>query len=933
MKRFVICLILMSCSTIYSQNSVVQDWTLNFPPVFDYGNFAVVDMEKDNRGNLFITGFIRDYIDDNSDLITFKVILSTGIVEWVRVYNGIDNKDDYPIDLETDDHGNCFVAASKEKINNTNYIIVKYSSSGQKVLEMEQPNLISDLFVDNSGKIYVTGYATIQYDSLGNMEWNVTYSSSWGIGMTVDAFGNVYVAGTLDNADFLTIKYDHNGQEVWSRSYNDLQDRLYYVALDDEGNIYSAGANVGGNTGDFGFFIFKYDQQGNLLWYRKYPAIWAQISGFVLSPSGNVYITGSGYPVGSNGTEYITLKYNSVGGLNWVQHYNGFTDFYDIPADLKIDFNEDVYITGYSSFINHTDAVTLKYTSLGGSAWVNTTGDSSSITFGEKIVIDGSNDVYIALDNSPDYVRYYPSLLKLKTNGTKQWISDFKGFCQPSAMKQDIKGNSYITGWGGLNDEVKDFITMKCDSSGKIVWLRSYNGPDNTSDEASDIDIDEEGNVYVTGQSKGIGTGFDYATIKYDSSGNQKWIARYNGPAFLSDEAQKISLDKNGNVYVTGNSLNSNGNYDIATIKYNSFGQLQWVKRYNGFSNGLDVACGLETDAAGNVYVGGTSDSAGTLYNYLVIKYSSNGNILWTNRYNGPGNDGDWAKAMVLDDSENVYVTGWSVGNGTNTDYATVKYNTSGVKQWAARWDDPASSFDYAYDIAVDGNENVYITGVSQGMGTDNDYTTVKYNSLGEQQWAVPYNGQSNGSDVAYHVTLDYLGNVYVAGYSNNNTEYATIKYNGEGILQWNESYIIEDYLSTPTDLLVDNSGNVIVAGYSSQAGQEWIWSIVKYKQPGFLPSDIKTETNPPTEFVLYQNYPNPFNPSTRISWQSPVSSWQTLKIYDVLGNEVVTLVNEEKPTGNYEIIFDAKNLSSGVYFYKLQISSFVETKKMILLR
>ena len=88
-----------------------------------------------------------------------------------------------------------------------------------------------------------------------------------------------------------------------------------------------------------------------------------------------------------------------------------------------------------------------------------------------------------------------------------------------------------------------------------------------------------------------------------------------------------------------------------------------------------------------------------------------------------------------------------------------------------------------------------------------------------------------------------------------------------------------------------------------------------------------------PVTFNLYQNYPNPFNPTTKISWQSTVSSWQTLKVYDVLGNEVATLVNEEKPAGSYEVNFDAEGLSSGIYFYKLQAGSFVETKKMILLR
>ncbi len=92
-------------------------------------------------------------------------------------------------------------------------------------------------------------------------------------------------------------------------------------------------------------------------------------------------------------------------------------------------------------------------------------------------------------------------------------------------------------------------------------------------------------------------------------------------------------------------------------------------------------------------------------------------------------------------------------------------------------------------------------------------------------------------------------------------------------------------------------------------------------------------ETKSPIRFSLSQNYPNPFNPGTKISWQSSVSSHQTLKVYDILGNEVATLVDEYRNAGNYEIEFDASELSSGIYFYKLSAGSFVETKKMILLR
>jgi photosystem II stability/assembly factor-like uncharacterized protein len=100
----------------------------------------------------------------------------------------------------------------------------------------------------------------------------------------------------------------------------------------------------------------------------------------------------------------------------------------------------------------------------------------------------------------------------------------------------------------------------------------------------------------------------------------------------------------------------------------------------------------------------------------------------------------------------------------------------------------------------------------------------------------------------------------------------------------------------------------------------------------GILPS-VENEEDLPTEFSLLQNYPNPFNPTTTINYQLPELSFVTLKVYDVLGNEIVTIINEEKPIGNYEVEFNAVEFPSGVYFYRLQAGSFVETKKMVLMK
>jgi len=95
----------------------------------------------------------------------------------------------------------------------------------------------------------------------------------------------------------------------------------------------------------------------------------------------------------------------------------------------------------------------------------------------------------------------------------------------------------------------------------------------------------------------------------------------------------------------------------------------------------------------------------------------------------------------------------------------------------------------------------------------------------------------------------------------------------------------------------------------------------------------IEVEAGMPRTFELGQNYPNPFNPTTLISYQLPVASEVSLKVYDVLGREVMTLVNGKQDAGSYNLNFNASNLSSGVYFYRLQAGSFVQTKKMMLVK
>jgi hypothetical protein len=176
---------------------------------------------------------------------------------------------------------------------------------------------------------------------------------------------------------------------------------------------------------------------------------------------------------------------------------------------------------------------------------------------------------------------------------------------------------------------------------------------------------------------------------------------------------------------VTGYSYGSGTGYDYATVKYSPRGVRRWVARYHG-GVGDDVANALAVDASGNAYVTGETVGSGTGGDYGTVKYDARGRQRWVTRYNGPGNATDVAVALAVDGSGDVYVTGWSAGSGTETDYATVKYSALGVGQWVARYNSPENAFDDASALAVDTSGNVYVTGRSSRIG-GSVWTTIKY--------------------------------------------------------------------------------------------------------------------------------------------------------------------------------------------------------------
>ncbi len=294
-------------------------------------------------------------------------------------------------------------------------------------------------------------------------------------------------------------------------------------------------------------------------------------------------------------------------------------------------------------------------------------------------------------------------------------------------------------------------------------------------------------------------------------------------------------------------------------------------------------------------------------------------------------------------------VTGLNVYNNTvwtsSYGHGLYKFDGSNWVNYAAA--NSGILNDYTYCVTTDNSGNIWV-GISNGNVSNSG--VVKFNGL--TTWT-PYSFFFDYNyRVAEAIAVDKQGNIWCG------TRVGVFKFNGT---DWNH-YTKENTSgglcgNVVREINVDASGNVwfgcmdkdpatgywIEGGLSKFTGTTWS----SYKPSGggltngnvsaidFNPTDVKETESIPTSFMLNQNYPNPFNPETVISYQLPVSSFVTLKVYDALGRQVATLVNEFQTAGIHNSTFSTLSsaLTSGIYFYKLQSGSFVDVKKMMLVK
>jgi hypothetical protein len=695
------------------------------------------------------------------------------------------------------------------------------------------------------------------------------------------------------------------------------------VAVDGAGNVYVTGNSVEGRNV---FATIKYDGHGNEVWVAHY----AEPAGFenyakalAVDSSGNVYVTGTS----GNSTlamDFATIKYNPNGTELWVARYrpSGSTGWYPGSTLIAVDASGNVYVTGgcYKEAY-HSNYTTIKYDTNGNLLWVATYNSPDNMSGSPKaFAVDSSGSVYVTGESEG-----FCDTVKYDSNGNRLWVARYSTpestYFQSAALAVDAFGDVYIAGTVGF-DSSADFLTVKYDANGNQLWAARYNGPRNSTDRAGAIALDAAGNVYVSGDSTGIGTANDYATVKYDTNGNQLWVARYEGIDF--DYFCDLAVDSAGNVYVTGNSRGTREpNHFTAqsclTIKYDTDGSELWVVRSNNPTPAWPAS--LAVDASGNVYVTGYTwrdhetadyftmklaptdgigdtgdksggplyripkyhanafgmDSEGNLFitgsidpddslfsDWVTIKYDQNIRQLWEVRHDGPIHEGDSAKLIAFDGTD-VYVAG-VVTILQGAAYEIVKYDRNGNEIWKNSYDGTSGD---PCGLSVDREGNVYLVGYS-GM--------IKYDKNGNQIW-------SRGDVIAWHSAVDSSANIYVT------ENFTTTKYGGDGTLKWQVSSEQPSGAGI-TAIALDREQNIYVTGYSG-VDRFWLNSVVK---------TIK------------------YDPEGNIVWMASLiggSQSPTALAIDSDGNVIVGAVNMRSAAPNLILKYD----SSGKQLWEAQFN------------
>lgn len=378
----------------------------------------------------------------------------------------------------------------------------------------------------------------------------------------------------------------------------------------------------------------------------------------------------------------------------------------------------------------------------------------NSLPIGRFVKTDAYNNVYVGAIG-PD--RMY--MIKYDQDGTEQFLAGDNNTNSFNGMVLTNEGRSFLAGSRYNAVTNRDGLIHVYEPDGSELYTQYYNFIDEV-DEFRDIFVDDNGNAYITGESHDIIDRYAL-TIKYSPTGAPQWIQRY-GSIMDRYLGLKINVNSSGESFVSGTLLkNASLTTDVFMIKYDADGNL--ISEFEDNMGGYE-ACTITfalLDDEDNLFLGGILSNMTMQSIGFVIRVSS-GNLIWTKIITSPDDqlviyDG------AFDASGNIIIGGAYSDGNTDAYYAGI--SPTGALLFEKTYNGIGNGTD-TFTKLITKDEFTYLCGASTGIGTSVDYIILKVNTAGEEMWEAHYNGFGNGDDMAYDIVLDNEDNVIVTGTS-----------------------------------------------------------------------------------------------------------------------------------------------------------------------
>jgi hypothetical protein len=442
-----------------------------------------------------------------------------------------------------------------------------------------------------------------------------------------------------------------------------------------------------------------------------------------------------------------------------------------------------------------------------------------------------------------------------------------------------------------------------------------------------------DGGYILVGDQSTIGMNPDIYVVKTNEFGDTSWTRIYERT--YSSIARAV-LETSDGFLVAGSDVVTiaPGRFDFFLMKIDYQGDTVWTRTYGGSKD--EQAFDLKaTPDGGYILCGQAEEVGGGEMSYWLVKTSSSGDSIWAKKYGRGPDDRLYGKSVQVTSDGGYIIAGYVDDRtvGTSADYIYLVKTGADTVSWTKSIDLPGSEL--AYDVQ-EVSDGFVIVGHSNTLGTGGwEIFLLKTDTLGNELWTRTYGDSSD--ERAYSVEKMADDGFLICGMTRSmgagSSDYYLIRTDSLGDTLWTRTYG-----GTSSDEALDahptDDGGYVIAGYSQSYTAGWAdFFLVKTNADGLVPIVQTHEAEIIQSFRLYQNYPNPFNPVTTIEFQIPNTDLVSIKIYDILGREITTLLDKTLPAGWHQVRWDAGTVPSGVYFYRLTAGKYDVVKKMLLMK